>query len=75
MGLFRIIFLAILVGTGVWLWRRLTRSTFISKPNSTGTMVRCAQCDVHLPQERALQKDQQWYCSREHLIQGPNARD
>ena len=32
-------------------------------------MVRCAHCGVHLPRDRALSLQQQWYCSQAHLEQ------
>jgi uncharacterized protein len=38
-------------------------------------MVRCAQCGVHLPRDRALSQNQQWYCTEAHQLQGPAARD
>ncbi|SFW84256.1 hypothetical protein EDB98_12047 [Pseudomonas fluorescens] len=38
-------------------------------------MVRCAQCGVHLPRDRALALEQQWYCSQAHLEQGPGNRE
>ncbi|MCP2074529.1 UNVERIFIED_ORG: uncharacterized protein J2Y77_003965 [Pseudomonas lini] len=38
-------------------------------------MVRCAHCGVHLPRDRALALEQQWYCSQAHLEQGPGSRD
>ncbi len=76
MGLPRLILLAIIIGSGVWLWRRFnSRSTGLRKNTTTQTMVRCAHCHVHLPQNRAVQKGQHWYCSAEHLKQGPKARD
>ncbi|WP_397451335.1 PP0621 family protein [Pseudomonas sp. NA-150] len=38
-------------------------------------MVRCAHCGVHLPRDRALSLQQQWYCTQAHLEQGPGSRD
>ncbi|MDY7218719.1 PP0621 family protein [Denitrificimonas sp. JX-1] len=76
MGLPRLILFAIIIGGGVWLWRRLQRrSTTAAKQGSaTQTMVRCAHCQVHLPEKRAIKKNQNWFCSPEHLEQGPQAR-
>ena len=72
MGLFRLLFWIILIAAAVWLWRRLVR-----KPAAPGkteqrtlTMVRCAQCGVHLPRDQALQSQDHWYCSQAHLQQG-----
>lgn len=76
MGLPRFILLAIIIGGGIWLWRRFSRRPYTTaKHTATQTMVRCAHCNVHLPQDRAIQKKQHWYCSPEHLQQGPQARD
>ena len=76
MGLSRFILLAIIIGGGMWLWRRF-KSRPINSPANTDTkaMVRCEHCHVHLPQDRAIKKNQQWYCSPEHLEQGPQTRD
>lgn len=76
MGLPRLILLAIIIGGGVWLWRRFnSRPLKHSKQPPTQTMVRCAHCHVHLPENRATQKNQDWYCSAEHRKLGPKARD
>ncbi len=76
MGLPRLILFAIIIGGGIWLWRRInSRSSTPAQSTQTQPMIRCAQCDVHVPHERALQKDQHWYCSSQHLAQGPKARD
>lgn len=76
MGLPRLILLAIIIGGGVWLWRRFnSRSSLSKKDTPTQTMVRCAHCNVHLPQDRAIKRNQNWFCSSEHLQQGPQPRD
>ncbi len=31
-----------------------------------GTMVPCAHCDLHVPQDQAIQVGDLWYCSEEH---------
>ena len=72
MGLFRLLFWIILIAAAIWLWRRLTnKPTSTGKPQQTTvTMVRCAECGVHLPREQALQRHDHWYCSQSHLDQG-----
>lgn len=76
MGLPRLIILGIIIGLGVWLWRRLNSSMSINKRSTPVlTMVRCSHCNVHLPENRAIQDKQHWYCSSAHLQQGPKARD
>ena len=32
----------------------------------TGRMVRCASCGIFVPEHEALEKDGNFYCSREH---------
>jgi uncharacterized protein len=34
-------------------------------------MVRCAHCDVHLPQRDAVAQGEQWYCCEDHRHRGP----
>ena len=70
MNLIRLIALAVLF----WLLYRLIL-TLLSKarqptrrepPPLDGTMVRCAQCGLHIPQDQALVKDDKYYCCEEH---------
>lgn len=76
MGLSRLLFFAVVIGGGIWLWRRFnSRDSTTSSSSQTQSIVRCAHCDVHVPLNRALQKDQHWYCSSQHLTQGPKACD
>lgn len=76
MGLPRLILLAIVIGGGIWLWRRFnSRKITPTQSMQSQSMVRCAHCHVHLPQNRAIQKNQQWYCSVEHLQHGPKTGD
>ena len=44
-------------------------------PPALESMVRCAHCGVHLPNDRALQQGNEWYCSQAHLQQGPGRQD
>ncbi|MDY0249854.1 MAG: PP0621 family protein [Pseudomonas sp.] len=74
MGLSRLILLVIIIGGGIWLWRRFNRRHTIEQHPSTQSMVRCAHCQVHLPQDRALYKSPHWYCSAEHLNHGSPTR-
>lgn len=73
MGLFRLLFWFALIAAGLWLWRKAQRppSTRQQEPDSV-PMVRCAQCGVHLPRQSALHSQNHWYCSQQHLEQGPH---
>ncbi|AIS19522.1 PP0621 family protein [Pseudomonas rhizosphaerae] len=70
----RLIFWIAIVFAAIWLWRKFKTPARArredNKPASL-TMVRCAQCGVHLPEDSALRRDSHWYCSQPHLEQGP----
>ena len=71
MGLIKLIILGVLAWLAITLWRRaqLTRqrnTTSATKPDQAPVMVRCAHCQVHLPQDRALRAHDSWYCCAEH---------
>lgn len=73
----RLLIWAALIAAGVWLWRKYKAGMAESKkPVDPGaqTMVRCAHCGVHLPRDRALSQRQEWYCTQQHLEQGPKPR-
>ena len=73
----RLLIWAALIAAGVWLWRKYKAGMAESKkPVDLGAqpMVRCAHCGVHLPRDRALSQRQEWYCTQQHLEQGPKPR-
>jgi uncharacterized protein len=76
----RLIMWIALIMAAIWFFKRLTRGP-VSRPKAqppeiaAAPMVRCAQCGVHVPQDRALSVGQQWYCSESHRLQGPATRD
>lgn len=72
MGIIVLIRLIIFLLIG-WLLFRLVRDWLnrrpkIKKPADEiiDTMVRCIQCDVHLPRQNAIEKDGQFFCCEEH---------
>jgi uncharacterized protein len=72
MGLIR---LAILVAL-VWLVWRVLRQTLLAPrqappptDQSPQKMVRCAQCDVHVPLRDAVRDGERAFCSEEHRRQ------
>ncbi|MGO4004573.1 MULTISPECIES: PP0621 family protein [Pseudomonas] len=75
----RLLFWIALIAAAVWFWRKFKRpaNTHSHTPGeqSAAPMVRCAHCGVHLPRDRALSLQQQWYCSQAHLEQGPGTRN
>lgn len=71
MGLIKLLVLAVVVFAGVKLWRRLQarkarRSQAAADQFTPEAMVRCRQCQVHIPQNKALRSNQNWYCCDEH---------
>ncbi|MDF9775182.1 PP0621 family protein [Pseudomonas baetica] len=73
----RLLFWIALIAAAVWFWRKLKGQASTSKPpaeREAAPMVRCAHCGVHLPRDRALSLDQQWYCSQAHLEQDKGSR-
>ena len=38
------------------------------KNNATGTMVRCAQCGVHVPRSESVLSRSKFFCSDEHRL-------
>jgi uncharacterized protein len=76
----RLILWVALIAAAIWFFKRLVKGPAPRPKPATpeidaAPMVRCAQCGVHVPRDRALSQDQQWYCTQAHLLQGPAARD
>ncbi|MDH0646171.1 PP0621 family protein [Pseudomonas sp. GD03858] len=70
----RLLFWIALIAAAFWLWRKFKasqQSPAEPRLQDPLKMVRCAHCGVHLPNDRALQRGQEWYCSQQHLEQGP----
>ena len=70
----RLLFWIALIAAAFWLWRKFKASQQShpeAKLDAPLKMVRCAHCGVHLPNDRALQQGNEWYCSQAHLQQGP----
>ncbi|UVJ43351.1 PP0621 family protein [Pseudomonas sp. LS1212] len=73
----RLLFWIALIAAAFWLWRKFKSPAASPRDNTLDSplkMVRCAQCGVHLPKDRALPRGSQWYCSQAHLEQGPGDR-
>jgi len=72
--MFRLLFWIALIAAAVWLWRHFNRPTVAPKArpqeDEPAPMVRCAQCGVHVPQDKALAQGERWFCSQAHLEQG-----
>lgn len=71
--MFRLLFLAALIGVFIWYWRRF-KSRLKNVParqpaEAPLSMVRCAHCQLHLPQQQAIEADGHWYCCEAHRTQ------
>jgi len=73
MGLIRLVVILVIV----WLVYSITRRWIASleqkkeqkkqqRPSRISTMVSCAHCGLHVPQDDALQAQGKYYCSDEH---------
>lgn len=74
----RLLFWIAVIAAAVWFWRKYKSQARTPKSSAeleAAPMVRCAYCGVHLPRDRALNLQQQWYCSQAHLEQGPGPSD
>jgi uncharacterized protein len=71
----RLLFWIAVIAAAVWFWRNKGQASVPKSPAEleAAPMVRCAHCGVHLPRDRALSLQQQWYCSQAHLEQGPGS--
>ncbi|MEH6498063.1 MAG: PP0621 family protein [Pseudoalteromonas distincta] len=75
MGLIKsIIIVAAVIGL-VILWKRFKAWQISSQqrnttPDRPALMVRCAQCQLHLPQDQALRAGDRWYCCDAHRAAG-----
>lgn len=73
MGLIRFIILLLILGV-VWFfvtnYARKQRANEQQRGGAqtriTGKVVRCKQCDVHLPEEQALREGDEWFCTQAH---------
>jgi uncharacterized protein len=76
----RLLLWVILIAVAVYFFKRMgkrpaQRQSAPPPEAVAAPMVRCAHCGVHLPRDRALSLQQEWYCTQAHLEQGPGSRD
>ncbi|MDH5393325.1 MAG: PP0621 family protein [Gammaproteobacteria bacterium] len=75
--MFRSFILLIAVGLVVWLISRMLKNkktTGQSKPDNSRQheikkIVQCQQCQVFVPEDKAIKSDQFAFCSQQHLDQ------
>lgn len=49
-----------------WINRYQVNQQHSHKPGIE-TIVRCSHCGLHIPKQEAIESDNKYYCSREHL--------
>ncbi|MDR5867896.1 PP0621 family protein [Halomonas koreensis] len=69
--LIRLIIFAVLFFAGLKLYRmyrewKLDREQADAAGPDGGQMVRCAWCQVHLPEDDALREKGEWFCTADH---------
>ncbi|MBD9415618.1 hypothetical protein IB234_13730 [Pseudomonas sp. PDM16] len=75
--MFRLLFWIAVITAAIWLWRRFKRPAKpATKPQGEqpAPMVRCSQCGVHVPRDKAVSSGNSWYCSQAHLQQEQSGR-
>ena len=71
MNLIRLLVIALIIYLVIQIFKRWAANKNIQS-NSQGKnqeqkMVACDICQLHIPEDEALQKDGKFYCSQEHL--------
>lgn len=72
MGLIRLIFLLLIVGVVWFVVKNYLRKQALRERREppaqqrVNRIVRCAQCDVHLPEEDAVRDGDTWFCTMAH---------
>ena len=79
MGLARLVIILLIAAAGYWFWRRLRASSTARKIDNeqqdARSFVECHECRVHVLKDRALHKDGEWFCSKQHLEKHRNHHD
>jgi uncharacterized protein len=70
MNLFRLIALALLVWIGWFMIRnylaKQRRQPELKKKRISARIVKCRQCELHLPESDAVSEGDDWFCSPAH---------
>lgn len=69
MNLLRLLLIALAVWLIIFFLQRLLRAPRKDKLGDppSADMVRCAHCGLHLPKAEAIERNAQYFCSRQHL--------
>jgi uncharacterized protein len=75
MGLIRFLFFLLILGVLWFMAKNYMRKQMLNQEARerrekerlpTGRIVRCRQCEVHLPEQDALHEGDDWFCSQAH---------
>ena len=72
--MWRLIFLGLIIGLGVYVFKRILNQTRDSSLESescndeTEDMVQCATCEIHLPRSEAFLVKGKFYCCQTHIV-------
>ena len=72
MGIVRLITIALIIYLAIILYKRWAASQQKNVPRQkkiNANMVRCEICQLHVPENEALQHNGRYYCSQKHLEQ------
>ena len=70
MGLFRLIIIALIIYLLIQIFKRWAANKNAppsKKQDNSTVMVQCKTCRLHIPENEALRKDGDYFCSQEHL--------
>ncbi len=67
MMLIRLIIFVVLVSLVIMIYRRLTAPSKQTSTITNASMKKCAHCGVHMPESDAIEKENLFFCSEEHL--------
>ena len=67
MGILRLVIFIVFVIAVIWVWKRISKPT-LGSTTSTRSIesVRCAYCDVHIDQAKAILYRSEWFCNESH---------
>jgi len=70
MSLIRLIVIALIIYLVIQIFKRWSankKAQTSALKEKSEKMVQCKVCQLHIPENEALQKDGQFYCSQKHL--------
>lgn len=71
MPVFRWLFIGLLAWIAYRVWSQYAivkgaLKTVEQQKSTTALMVKCAQCEVHIPEQHAIKNGDDWFCCTQH---------